>query len=476
VQIKYSRLEVYRPEAGDQNALANVRPTAAALAFIGRSSDPHSLGYRLCLRPLVEFGLISNYSVGWMKTWPAILVLASYAAAASQTPHAEPRAIIFGRVLDAETREAVRRVAVKIYSSKDQWDEYTDGEGRFRFSGLVPSDYTLITHRDGYSNRAYKLERSDFEDQKELLIEVYRQGVIAGRVADSIGQALQGATIQALTSRAASGGLDVVSTVETNDLGEYRLSGLDPGSYPVRATYREGRGSEFDPMPGTIATSYYGDSERPADVVVKTGAVLTGINFVLDPARPATIRGTLRLEAGVAADPATLWIMGQAGEGGHNATARNGKFEITDVGPGTYTISAETLDKAAPKFGLAAVEVRGADLDNVEIVLRPMPSIDAEIRVEGGRSRDLKFGSVYFTRTSQLTAMNMEIGHPDQEGKFSVALIPGEYSLRFDTSISSMGIRSVVLDDEPVTDWKIQIGESSGAKKLIIIVGSKPQQ
>jgi hypothetical protein len=166
--------------------------------------------------------------------------------------------------------------------------------------------------------------------------------------------------------------------------------------------------------------------------------------------------------------------MGKAGEGGHNATARNGEFEITDVGPGSYVISAQTLDKTAPLFGLLNLEVRGEDLDNVDIFLRPIPRIDGEIRVEGGRSADLKPGSIYFTRSSQLTAMNMELGHPDKDGKFSVALIPGEYSLRFDASISNLGIRSIALDDEPITGWKIRVGESRGTRKLVITVGSKP--
>jgi hypothetical protein len=267
----------------------------------------------------------------------------------------------------------------------------------------------------------------------------------------------------------------VVGTADTNDLGEYRLSSLDPGTYQLRATYREGRSNEFDPMPVMMATAYYGGSESPSGVAVEVGSVLTGIDFVLDPVRPVTVRGTLGSERGMLADAATLWIMGQAGEGGHNATGRNGKFEITDVGPGSYTISAQSLDKTAPLFGLVSVEVRGADLDNVGIVLRPIPRIDAEIRVEGGGSTDLKLGSVYFTPSSQLPAMNMEIGHPDKDGKFSVALIPGEYSLRFDASISNLGIRSVALGDEPISNWKVRIGESPGTQKLVIIVGSKPQ-
>ena len=361
-----------------------------------------------------------------------MLMSACCAGTAQQVPRAsEPRTGIFGRVLDAETREVVRRAAVKIYTAEDQWDELTDGDGRFRFSeSLVPGDYTLIAHRDGYTNRAYTLDRPDFESPKELLIEVHRQGVITGRVVDILGQGLQGAKVEALRSQAAGGSLEVAGTADTNDLGEYRVSGLDLGTFQVRATYREGRSSELDPMPVMIATSYYGGSERPAGVAVRAGSVLTGIDFVLNPLRPVTVRGTLRSDAGVLADPATLWIMGQAGEGGHSVSARNGTFEITDVGPGSYTISAQTSDKTNPMFGLVTVGVRGADVDNVELVLQPMPRIDAEIRVEGGYSADLKRGAVYFTRSSQLTAWNMEIGHPDKDGKFSVALIPGRRACR----------------------------------------------
>jgi hypothetical protein len=71
--------------------------------------------------------------------------------------------------------------------------------------------------------------------------------------------------------------------------------------------------------------------------------------------------------------------------------------------------------------------------------------------------------------------MNMQIGHPDQDGKFSIALIPGEYSLSFDPSINNLGIRGVTLDDQPVTDWKIRIDGSLAARKLVIVVGAKPQ-
>lgn len=253
----------------------------------------------------------------------------------------------------------------------------------------------------------------------------------------------------------------MIATTETDDLGGYRLSGLDPGTYRLRAVYRDGRASEFDPTPLTMASSDYGGSETPAEIVVKPGSLSTGIDFVLDPVRPVTVRGTLRTETGVLTERVTLWIMGQAGEGGgeggHNGSGADGKFEIADVGPGTYTISAETLNKTAPLFGVTTVEVRGEDIDSVHLVLRPIPKIEGEVRVEGGGSAKLNLGSIFFTRTDQVTPMSMQIGRPDQDRRFTIALIPGEYDLSFDVPAGNFDVERVTLDGRPIANWKLQI-------------------
>ncbi len=172
-----------------------------------------------------------------------------------------PRSGISGRVTSSETHQAVRRAAIKVSTSKDQWDASTDENGKFSFPNLPPGEYGLVVHRDGYTDRSYRLENSDFVDQKDLSIELYSQGVISGRVTNSAGGPLQSAQIQALGGRTRGGPIVVLSSASANDLGEYRLSGLDPGTYELRATYREGRESEFDPTPISTATSYYGGSE-----------------------------------------------------------------------------------------------------------------------------------------------------------------------------------------------------------------------
>jgi hypothetical protein len=403
------------------------------------------------------------------------LALAGCAAAAPQAAsNGEPPAI-FGRVVNSETREAVRRAAVKIFTSKEQWDEFTDAEGRFTFPTLAPGDYGLVAHRDGYTDRAYKVERSDFDERKELPIELRPQGVITGKAVNGLGLALQGAQIQAMGSRTRGGKIEVLNSADTNDLGEYRLSGLDPGIYRLRASYRDGRSSEFDPTPLTQATAYYGGSEKAAEIAVKAGSMVTGIDFILNPVRPVTVRGTLHSDAGVFAEPVTLWIMGQAGEGGHNGSGDKGRFEIADVSPGTYTVSAESLNKAAPLFGMATVEVRGEDVDSVDLALRAIPKIEGEVRVESGDSASVRLNSVFFTRRERVTAVPMQIGQPGPDHRFTIELIPGEYDLGFDGSASNLVVQRVTLDDKPITNWRLLVDGSSDTKKLVIIVGAKPR-
>jgi hypothetical protein len=206
---------------------------------------------------------------------------------------------------------------------------------------------------------------------------------------------------------------------------------------------------------------------------VKSGSVTKGIDFALNPAAPLTVRGKLHNDPGAVTQQASLWISGSGGEGAHNGQARNGEFTISDVAPGSYTITAQTLDRAW--FGVASVEVHSTDLADVDIVLKPVPKLEAEVRFEAGNPAAAPTGSVYFIRNKRITMMPMEIGKVDSTGKFTLPLIPGEYAISLDGSLSKMGVRSVTLDEKPITNWKIQIDDLQGVRKLVIVLGgSKP--
>jgi len=107
--------------------------------------------------------------------------------------------------------------------------------------------------------------------------------------------------------------------------------------------------------------------------------------------------------------------------------------------------------------------------------MKAAPKLAAEIRVEGTNPVAPLTGSVYFMRSKRITIVPMEIGKADSTGKFTLPLIPGEYRIAFDGALSKIGVRSMTLDDQPIRDWKIQIDDSPGLKKLVIVVGaSKP--
>ncbi|HWZ31261.1 MAG TPA: carboxypeptidase-like regulatory domain-containing protein [Bryobacteraceae bacterium] len=375
---------------------------------------------------------------------------------------------IFGRVTDAQTHDPLRRAFVKVSKTQQEWNEITDEQGRFRFPQLTKAEYALIAHRDGFSDRAYKVELSDFDDRKELPIELFRQGLITGKVSDNLGQPLVNCKIEALSARTRGGPVQVLASVATNDLGEYRLSGLDSGAYQIRATYRNGGPAEFGPSPPlTMATTTH-----QGEFSIKSGVVITGIDFVLNPVQPARVRGTLHTDNGQIVSAAQLWISGTSGEGGHNAFAREGKFEISDVGPGTYVISAETRDPDAASFGSASVQVRGDDMNGIDIVMRPSPIIWGHVRVDGDGS-NLKLNQIYFRRTDQQTALGIEAGHLDKDGNFNIALPPGEYTVS-PATIDDYSVERVSFDNKPVTNWRIRVESSAEPKDFVLVLKPKP--
>ena len=71
-----------------------------------------------------------------------------------------------------------------------------------------------------------------------------RGAAIAGRVVDDLGEPAQRVQVRAAKLRRFASEWRLIpfgESVETNDLGEYRLHGLPPGEYVVSASRRSAR-------------------------------------------------------------------------------------------------------------------------------------------------------------------------------------------------------------------------------------------
>jgi hypothetical protein len=152
-----------------------------------------------------------------------------------------------------------------------------------------------------------------------------------------------------------------------------------------------------------MATALLGGSEKPTEVTVRSGSIVSGNDFLLNATRTVTIHGTLHTDVGMLTEPVALWIMEPTGEWAHNGNGKDGAFEIADVGPGTYKISAETVNgrgaRGARLFGVTTVAVRDTSVNGVDIMLRPSPKLEGQIRMEGGSALDSKLPRASTTKS-----------------------------------------------------------------------------
>jgi hypothetical protein len=173
----------------------------------------------------------------------------------------------------------------------------------------------------------------------------------------------------------------------------------------------------------------------------------------------------------------SLWISGRSGEGGHSGFGKDGKFEIADVSPGAYTISAETVSETEPLFGTTSVEVQNADVDTLDIVLMPIPRIDGELIVEGDISADLKLGPILLMPSLPNAQIGLTMAarnaEPNAKRRFTVALLPGEYFVSVNTSNDNLTVKQITLDGKSAANGRLRVDRSPEGAKLVIVLGPK---
>jgi protocatechuate 3,4-dioxygenase beta subunit len=176
----------------------------------------------------------------------------------------------------------------------------SDDDGRFDFDGMPPDTYLLSTMKGGFTQAdPFRLIKvADGEKLRSADITMTRALAIAGCVLDDHGDPVEGARVTALRSRLVAGRrrLDPMgSASSTNDLGQYRIYNLLPGTYYVSAVQSPVRPADRSPVTAFAAT-YYPGSVTLADaqaLTVRAGADATGVDITLVTARTVTVAGNV---------------------------------------------------------------------------------------------------------------------------------------------------------------------------------------
>lgn len=155
-----------------------------------------------------------------------------------------------------------------------------DSSGRISIKDIAPGDYVVMVTRRGFTNAMVSTKVVSGQPLDSLRIELKRPGVIAGKVLDQNKQPRSGIEVRAVSSYYSDRGRLLMGTgsfAETDDRGEYRISGLDEGEYYLIAR-------RMGPEPSESGVTFYpgiADLQTAAKVAVESGGEVRAGDFSL---------------------------------------------------------------------------------------------------------------------------------------------------------------------------------------------------
>lgn len=319
-------------------------------------------------------------------------------------------ASITGTVVKEPGSEPLKKVLVQVVAENQKeggnYTATTDADGRFRVENVEPGRYRIFFERSGFvevNGRGRKAEVNALTIQagqavEDLLFRMLPTAVISGRVTDEDGDPMSEVRVVAQKRRPGKTTRESVATAGTNDLGEYRLSGLFPGQYwivamppPDARDYEKqqekmtaNQGPSETPADTRYLTTYYPgtfDAAQAAVITLKAGDEIP-ISLMLTPARTYRVRGIV---TGVGPrQKAVVEVSSRGGDSARSAeVGADGQFEVLGVGPGSYVIRALSGTDAQPLTARQDISVVAGDVEGVKLTPQPCFTLIGHLRLEG---------------------------------------------------------------------------------------------
>ena len=328
-------------------------------------------------------------------------------------PRATGSGAISGVVTDGSTGAPIEGALVALNGSSTvvgqlsaSWPiQLTDSKGRFVFTDLPASGYSLGASRPGYLNGGYRrvpgftssttLTLTEGQWFAEGHIKLWKPGAISGTLRDERGEALVGVRVRMLVGAVVAGRERWASgpVTETDDLGMYRFAGLSKGRYlihvpsiqinlpsgevalyrfpsmPVRNVLHVVRGADdsgviaglFPSVPaddkGSVYPSVFHPAARSVDkaepIALDFAEDRSGVDIDMVPVPSVSVSGTVAGPADVIAGVPVRLIasgneqLGLAGDTGVTKTDAAGRFTFQHIPSGDYVI---TVSRSVAEF------------------------------------------------------------------------------------------------------------------------------
>lgn len=445
---------------------------------------------------------------------------------------AAPKARMTGRVVAADSGRPVRRARVFLSGATIQGGRaaLTNDEGVFELTELPEGRYTLSAGKTGFITLSYGQRRplqtgipiqlADGQELTGLDFRLPRGSVIAGHVYDETGDPLPGAAVRILRYEYAQGNRQLVpvGAAQTDDLGAYRVWGLNPGEYYVSAVTPNfgGRGGGFGPPPagpgggrpggpGGFGGGRGGPGAAPTDaeavgyaptfypgvpsanearpVSVGLSAEVPSIDFGVLLVRTARISGRVANPDGSGVTAGNVTLVGEnggrAGRGGNIGTTFasrinwDGAFSMVGVAPGRYTLRARGDDSLEPQFAVQPITVADTDLTNLTVVLAPAASVSGTVSFDNSQGQQVPDPTSVRVGAPLVDAGDFgpnPVARVERTGTFALnGLQAGAHLFRPQGNPRGWVLKSVTLNGRDITDTPVDLRAGQTLTGLAVV-------
>jgi protocatechuate 3,4-dioxygenase beta subunit len=403
----------------------------------------------------------------------------------------------------------------------------TDGDGHFVIAGVAPGRYVFKASKPGYVAQSYRLngdssgetilELVSGQKLDKILFKLSRAGVILGRVTDENGEPAVGVQVEALVNKYSGSIVGSpllksqwvpVKAATTNDLGEYRIYGLNPGSYYVVAidagvaeqgdamgfaiagsaiaaievegtavvTLDEGHGSVNDSSAPTGHPPVYypgvtrreeaqrlrlsAGEEMRVDVSLRSDKTVTVSGRVLD------IKGKAAAQTTVLLRPQNLEAM-MSSMRTAAVTDAQGKFEIKGVTPGLYILTATSTQDLTSSGAEQPLEVAGEDVTGIQLQLSGGLKLSGKLLAGAAGDVDLATISIFLAPPGGLEHSGW--ADVQKDGAFSFPdLRSTTYSLLVNNVPDGWYVSSASFGGDNVLENGLRLSDGIGSRTLDI--------
>ena len=201
-------------------------------------------------------------------------------------------------------------------------------------------------------------------------------------------------------------------------------------------------------LPGTT------DPGQAQKVDIAPGGDVTGLNIRMRKSVVVRVKGQLTDEAGATITTAQIMTMSAGRNASTVKTVVNnpeGKFELTDLQPGVYTIVTMEMQGATPKMSMHPLLVPARGIENLKLGARPDTTIHVKVTAQGDPEYPLQGFALTLSPADNVLILPAN-GKADVSGAFTLPnLAPAVYDVVFPFIPNRAYLKSVEFNGREVT-------------------------